>query len=147
VDETVDFDSGDHTFTTRVVILDMNGSGSISQAILDVETLSLEYFSRADETVIELSGRERGRWRVTTRDSSHVFDLDAMTVTRVTGTDSAPMPFQGSVPLAYIESCRVGERGSWGLHLPEVFGADGDQLYLSSLVRSIQRIPPDGTDR
>ncbi|SFH76293.1 metallophosphoesterase [Cryobacterium levicorallinum] len=50
-DDTIDYD-GDIPFTSRVVLLDKNGSEhAISQAILDTETLHLEYFDRNDQTV------------------------------------------------------------------------------------------------
>lgn len=49
VDDTVQFDTGVQSFTSRVVILDMNGSSSaISQAILDVHSLELQFFARAE---------------------------------------------------------------------------------------------------
>jgi hypothetical protein len=50
VDETVDFDTGGDPFSCRVVILDMNQGNGWSQAILDVATLDLHYFSRDDAT-------------------------------------------------------------------------------------------------
>ena len=50
-DETVDYD-GDSPFTTQVVLLDKNGSErAISQAILDTNTLHIEYCTRNDQTV------------------------------------------------------------------------------------------------
>lgn len=49
VDETVEFDDGAGTFTSRVVILNMNGFATISQAVLDVDTLHLDFFSLRDE--------------------------------------------------------------------------------------------------
>jgi predicted phosphodiesterase len=50
IDERVDYEMGDEAFQTRVVLLDMNGSGpAISQAILDVRTLDLEYVARDDD--------------------------------------------------------------------------------------------------
>ena len=49
VDATVEFDDGADKFTSRVVILNMNGFATISQAILDVDTLQLDFFSLRDE--------------------------------------------------------------------------------------------------
>ena len=47
IDELVTHTSGDAEFQTRVVILDQGGSASAtSQALLDVETLELEYITR-----------------------------------------------------------------------------------------------------
>jgi hypothetical protein len=49
-DETVDYD-GDSPFTTRVIRLDKNGSErAISQALLDTNTLHIEYFTCNDQT-------------------------------------------------------------------------------------------------
>ena len=47
IDELVTHSPGDREFQTRVVILDQGGSASgVSQAILDVQTLELEYMTR-----------------------------------------------------------------------------------------------------
>ncbi|TFB67987.1 metallophosphoesterase [Cryobacterium sp. Hz9] len=47
IDEPVTYTTGETEFQTRVVILDEGGSASgISQAILDVQTLELEYITR-----------------------------------------------------------------------------------------------------
>ena len=55
-DETVGYD-GDAPFTCRVVLLDKNGSErAISQAILDTETIEIEYFYRNDHTFTRLTG-------------------------------------------------------------------------------------------
>lgn len=49
VDQTVTFCTGEHTFQTRVVILDAGGPRqAVSQAILDTSTLELEFFSVSD---------------------------------------------------------------------------------------------------
>ena len=47
IDELVTYGPADREFQTRVVILDLGGSASAtSQAILDVQTLELEYMTR-----------------------------------------------------------------------------------------------------
>lgn len=44
------------------------------------------------ETVTELTEGMGGRWLVVTRDSTHIWDLDAMTYTRHPGANAARMP-------------------------------------------------------
>ena len=41
-----------------------------------------------------------GRWEVRARSSRHIWDLDAMTYTRLPGLDSTPMPYDG-VPVPF----------------------------------------------
>ncbi|MBF0671358.1 MAG: metallophosphoesterase [Salinibacterium sp.] len=49
VDETVEFNDDAGDFTSRIVILNMNGHATVSQAVLDVDTLQLKFFSLRDE--------------------------------------------------------------------------------------------------
>lgn len=58
-------------------------------------------------------GDEGGVWRVVTQGSSHILDLDAMTVTRIPGL-GRPASFNDvERPLRTLEACRVGEAGRW----------------------------------
>ena len=138
VDQTVEYAAGDETFETRAVLLDMNGSQTLSQGILDVYNLELEVFARDDAAVTELTGSEVGRWRVATQGSSHLFDFGKRTVERIPGPDAHPMFDDGMQPLLGIETCRVGERGFWFIrsfdNLIDYFWHD------SSIIRSIERL-------
>lgn len=58
VDETRTFDSSDGQFISRIVVLDTNGSATkISQAILDVDSLALEFLTR-NGTVVKPASSE-----------------------------------------------------------------------------------------
>jgi hypothetical protein len=66
--------------------------------------------------VSELRGDEGGAWRVTTRDSTHFFDLDLGTVTRVPGVNAPPTINDRTRPLRSIDTLRVGARGRWTMY-------------------------------
>ena len=91
---------------------------------------------------LELNGTEGGLWRVYTRDSSHIFDLDRGTVTRVPGADAPANINDGPRRLKELFTCRVGERGYWTL--------PGDYLIdfrfnLTSTIQRIQKFTGDTT--
>ena len=67
----------------------------------------------AGETVTELTGNEGGVWHVHTRDSIHIFDLDAWTVERKPGPHARIDPSDTPRRLRTVERCRVGGRGHW----------------------------------
>ena len=93
--------------------------------------------------VIELSGDEGGAWRVITRDSSHYFDLDLGTVTRVPGAGAPPTINDLTRPLRTIDTLRVGARGRWTMFAD---GCDDDVDFFwasTSIVSSIEAIPRD----
>ena len=143
IDETVTYSEGEHEFQSRIVLLDKNGSATaISQAVLDVHTLELTIFERNDSTVSELHDTYDGLWRVTTRDSIHIIDLDRWTTERLAGPDATPYSVDHPRPLRSIENCRVGERGFWTIrsheYLIDYF------WHSSSEVQRIERIerPP-----
>jgi hypothetical protein len=101
-----------------------------------------------DETVPvtaeELTGAESGSWRVVTRDSSHLFDLDERTVTRIPGPSASPTVNDRTRPLRHLHLCRVGLRGHW-LMEPDSMDSSWDHFWhLSSLILRIERIPPTG---
>lgn len=64
-------------------------------------------------TVQELTGKESGIWRVITRDSSYVVDLDCVTITRIPGSTARPGVNDRTRPLRFPIECRVGTRGHW----------------------------------
>jgi predicted phosphodiesterase len=138
IDETASFGAGDDAFETRVVIMDMNGPGTISQGVLDVGTLDLVFFTRDDATVTELTGSEDGTWQVHTRDSVHVFDLDARTIERRPGPDAVDHHTGGLRKLISINTCRVGDRGFWTFESDDILF---DYYWVrSSRVERIERV-------
>ena len=96
------------------------------------------------ETVEVLTGTESGSWRVVTRDSSHLVDLDKRTVTRIPGSEAKPTINDRTRPLRLIRECRVGSRGHW-LMEPDSTGSPVDYFWhVSSVIRRIELIPPTG---
>lgn len=93
----------------------------------------------------ELTGVESGRWRVTTRNSSHIFDFDAGTVTRVPGPDAIPTVNDRPRPLRSIVACTVGQRGYWTMHTDERSEAIDFYWHLSSAIRHIERMDGEGS--
>lgn len=93
-------------------------------------------------TVEELTGTESGRWRVVTRDSSHLFDLDERTVTRIPGPNAKPTINDLTRPLRLIRQCRVGSRGRW-LMEPDSLDSPVDYFWhVSSMIQRIELMPP-----
>ena len=90
--------------------------------------------------VTELRGDEGGLWQVITQGSSHYFDLDAGTVTRVPGTTASPTVNDQSRPIRTIDTLKVGARGRWTM------STDGwDDLvdffwHVSSVVSEIRPV-------
>jgi hypothetical protein len=63
----------------------------------------------ASEAVQELTGNEGGVWQVHTRDSIHVFDLDAWTIERKPGPNAQADPsgaHAGCAPSRAVRSAR-----------------------------------------
>ena len=95
-------------------------------------------------TAEELTGTESGRWRVVTRDSSHIVDLDERTVTRIPGPEAKPTINDRTRPLRLIRVCRVGSRGRW-LMEPDSMDSPVDYFWhVSSVIQRIELIPPIG---
>jgi hypothetical protein len=95
------------------------------------------------DQVSELFGGEGGAWRVTTRDSSHYFDLDLGTVTRVPGANALPTVYDRTRPLRTIEALQVGHRGRWTM-LNDGWEDVNDFYWANtSVVTTIQRIGRD----
>lgn len=138
VNETVTYGEGEDTFETRVILLGMNGSSTLSQAVLNLQNLEVEAFTRNDTIVTRLTGAESGLWEVHTRDSVHVFDLDARTVERRPGPNALLPNIKDVRPLRSISVCEVGERGFWSFPSEDV---SVDYLWTnSSVVERIERI-------
>ena len=96
------------------------------------------------ETVEALTGTESGSWRVVTRDSSHLVDLDKRTVTRIPGSEAKPTINDRTRPLRLIRECRVGSRGHW-LMEPDSTDSPVDYFWhVSSVIRRIELILPTG---
>lgn len=98
-----------------------------------------------NETVEELEGDEGGVWRVLTRRSCYVFDLDDMTVIRMPGPTASATINDRIRPLRRIEVCRVGEAGYWTMHPDDESSAVDYYWQSSTVIRRIQRIL-DGPD-
>lgn len=94
----------------------------------------------------QLTGSEGGTWHVVTRDSIHVFDLDAGTVMRKPGPTATPGSSGVAQPLRNIVTCIVGERGYWTLHTAGWSDTVDYYWHYSSIVQRIERPPePTGT--
>jgi predicted phosphodiesterase len=116
VDQDLSFGEGEDAFRCRVVILDKNEPKALSQAILDVASLHLEYFTRDDATVVRLDMRDRGKWLVRTHDAVHAFDLDNRTVERRPNPGARPSStIDQPLPLLDIRMLYVGGVGIWTL--------------------------------
>jgi hypothetical protein len=95
-----------------------------------------------DDSVTELTGNEGGVWQDFTVSSVHVFDLDAMTVTRIPGSSSVPTVNDRTRPIRSIDWCRVGERGEWTMH-EDGRSRDVDYYWhVSSTISRISRQAP-----
>ncbi len=89
----------------------------------------------------ELTGTEGGVWHVVTRDSVHLFDLDAMTVVRNPGPEANPGLSYMARPLRSILACKVGERGFWTIHAEGFSDVIEYFWHSSSVVQRIEREP------
>ena len=93
------------------------------------------------EQVEVLQPEMGGRWEVQTRSSTHIWDLDHMTYTRLPGTDSAAMPFDGQeVPLSRVDAWpAVGHRTLLFFDDPQ--NPLREHWRICSRIRSITRLP------
>ena len=87
----------------------------------------------------ELTGSETGRWRVFTRDSLHIFDFDAGTVTRIPGPKAWPGANDRPRPIRSIESCRVGDRGYWTMQTDGWSPSIDHWWHFTSAIQKIVR--------
>lgn len=141
IDENVTYGEAEAAFETRVILLGMNSSNTLSQAVLHLQNLEVEAFARNDTTVTRLTGAESGLWQVRTRDSTHRFDLDARTVERRPGPNALHPNIQDVRRLRSISVYEVGERGFWTFPPDDV---SVDYLWTnSSVVERVERLQPE----
>lgn len=99
------------------------------------------------EHLDELTAAERGFWRVATRDSQHLFDLDRQFVIRIPGPNAEAGINDRLRPLRTIERCEVGKRGFWTMHT-DSFSFEIDYYWhRTSRVHRIERISKREFDR
>lgn len=101
------------------------------------------------EQVEELRPEMGGRWEVRTRSSSHIWDLDAMTYTRLPGEDSSLMPYdEEEMPLTRVDVWpAVGHRTLLFFDDPD--DPTMEHWRICSRIRSITRLTstsPSGND-
>lgn len=98
-----------------------------------------EHDQHVDE-VDELTGSETGRWCVSTRDSTHIFDFNAGTVMRIPGANATPGGNDRPRPLRSIGVCKVGQRGYWTMHTDGWSPTIDYHWHDTSVVRRIERL-------
>ena len=80
-----------------------------SIAVLDLDDeLTLRSYTRDGRTV-SLTGRESGKWNVTTEHSHVMLDLDRHTFQRIPGDDANDLPFDRVERIRTLDNLRVGE--------------------------------------
>jgi len=92
--------------------------------------------------VDELVGGETGTYRVHTRDSHYIFNLDGGTgtVQRFAGAASNPSPNDELRRIRFIRECRAGARGYWEMY-PGPSDAPVEFMWQhTSEIRSIERM-------
>lgn len=88
----------------------------------------------------ELTGEEGGRWRVVSKSSTYIFDLDAMTTTRIPGPTAGLTINDTTRPIREIERCKVGHRGYWTMLVDDGHLDSIDYYWQAcSIIRSIER--------
>lgn len=92
------------------------------------------------QQVEELRPEMGGRWEVRTRSSTHIWDLDAMTYTRLPGEDSTFMPYdEEEMPLTRVDVWpAVGHRTLLFFDDPE--DPTTEHWRICSRIRSITRV-------
>ena len=94
-------------------------------------------------SMTELTTAQRGYWRVVTRDSLHLFDLEGGSVTRIRGATAIETVNDRTRPLRTIEKCEVGKRGHWTMHTDN-YSFDID--YFWAHTSRVHRIEPLSQD-
>lgn len=84
-----------------------------------------------------------GMWRVSTRDSHYIFDMDAGTVQRFAGAVSNPSPNDELRRVRDIRVCEVGARGYWTMWPGPGDPPVAHMWQHTSEVRSIERMDDD----
>ncbi|MEX1078022.1 MAG: hypothetical protein WED09_02810 [Homoserinimonas sp.] len=93
--------------------------------------------------VDRLTGTEGGRWRIWTQGSTHVMDLDAMTVTRHPGPTSGPTINDTARQIHTIHQCQVGEGGYWTMSAGGVLSEIEAYWQTTTPISKIERIDGD----
>jgi len=93
--------------------------------------------------VDELHGDEGGTWQVHTQGSTHVLDLDQMTVTRIPGPTATIGINDTTRPIRTIDHCQVGRRGYWTMFADDPDDTIDCYWQLTSIIRCIERIGDD----
>lgn len=93
----------------------------------------------SDECVELLSPGMTGRWRVLSRRSEHLWDLDEMTYARLRGGSSSPFAHDGvALPIRFVERWpQVG--GTSFLYFDDPEDDLVEQWRISSTIRRIER--------
>ncbi|WP_406832818.1 hypothetical protein ABEG17_08350 [Pedococcus sp. KACC 23699] len=110
---------------------------------LQVRLLPVLTGPNANATVyrLDLSPRVGGRWLVRTKETEHVWDLDAGTYTRLPGPTSSSMAYDG-VPVQFTRVQmwpQVGQRSL--VFFDDLSHAFVEQWRVSSRIRSITALP------
>ncbi|WP_150461343.1 hypothetical protein [Nesterenkonia ebinurensis] len=100
-------------------------------------------FELIGETVQELTAESTGRWLVTSQGTQHIWDLDAMTYTRMpsSASKSGAMEFDHR-PMRLTRVVwwpKVGERPYLWYDDPE-YPAFWEHYRISSVIKSIERL-------
>lgn len=82
-----------------------------------------------------------GRWEVCARSSTHIWDLDSMTYTRLPGLNSTPMPYDGvPVSMTRVEAWpAVGQQALLFFDDPD--DPAREHWRICSTIRVIVRLP------
>lgn len=90
-----------------------------------------------------LTGTEGGRWRIWTQGSTHVMDLEAMTVTRHPGPTSGRTINDTTRPIREIRQCQVGESGYWTMSAGGLMDPIDHYWQATTPISKIERIDND----
>lgn len=140
--QVVGFDGDRGGYATQIVLFDALGSSLPCAAILDAETLDVTVLGSEGERVapesqvLDLTAQTMGRWRVLSRDSIHLFDLDRHLWLRSPGPLAGDGLDQTTRRVRSIERCRVGERGYWTM--PGAGYLIDYSWHYSSVIRFIE---------
>lgn len=98
------------------------------------------------DEVDHLTGTETGRWRVHTRDSIHLFDFEAQTVTRIPGPYAGPTFNDRPRPLRSIDACTVGARGYWTMFTDGWSETIDFYWHDTSIIQRIERVKDEAVE-
>jgi len=96
--------------------------------------------------VQKLTGSERGRWHVLTRDHLYTVDLSEMTVTPFPAPKTKHRPGDGLLSLRSLVICWVGDPGYWTMNPDSQSPTIPFYWYLTSEIDKIRRLPDGHED-